>query len=57
MAKTIRVDQDVRGALDRIRDRYGDTNYSDAIRRVLRWDRIAKGESSTPPGTRGGGPR
>lgn len=57
MPKTIRVDQDVRAALDRIRDRYGHANYSAAIRRVLRWDRISKGESNTPRGTIGGGPR
>lgn len=55
--RVIRVDPEVRAALDRIRDRYGDPNYSVAIRRVLRWHRIVKGGSSTPPGTIGGGSR
>ena len=50
MPKTIRVDADVHAALDRIRDTYGDRNYSAAIRRALRWKQIADAEDRTPKG-------
>ena len=55
--RAIRIDADVKSYLDAIRAAYGDKNYSDAIRRALRWAQIVQATTSTPDGTTGGGPR
>lgn len=44
-SRAVRVDADVKAALDRIRDQYGDNTYGEAIRRVLRWRRIVDAPS------------
>ena len=50
--KTIRIDTDIHAYLDYVRSAYGDTNYSDAIRRVLRWQRIIESPDPRPTDSR-----